>query len=458
MHLPSEFVERTKEILSSEWDDFLSALGQEPPVSIRINKHKAKGTDTLSNIVPWCENGYYLGQRPQFTFDPLLHAGCYYVQEASSMFVGQAIKPHLKEGSRVLDLCAAPGGKSTLIAGLLDEHSLLVSNELIRSRANILAENMMKWGKANTIVTNNCPADFSNLKEFFDIILVDAPCSGEGMFRKDEETIDEWSLANVNLCSERQQKIISDIWDSLKPDGILIYSTCTYNTEENEKNVRWISETLDAEILPINTEKEWKISPAVDNQIPAYRFFPHKTLGEGFFLSVLKKDGESQYTNRKKGRDKKQKVKAPSELHNLLTDSQDYEFFKKGNYWQAISKSLYEDCNYLSDNLNILNAGICLGEYKGKDFIPHQGLALSLQLDREAYPCFEVDWNTAITYLRRENIILPTDVKKGYVLLTHKDAPIGFVKNLGNRANNLYPQEWRIRSANIPNEPVSVIG
>ena len=459
MHLPSEFVERTKKILNSEWNEFVPALESASPVSIRINAGKRVDQSMpLTDNVPWCENGYYLKQRPQFTFDPLFHAGCYYVQEASSMFVGHAIKKHLKDNVKVLDLCAAPGGKSTLIASLLEKDSLLVSNEIIRSRANILSENMMKWGNPNVIVTNNTPATFSKLECFFDIILVDAPCSGEGMFRKDKEVVNEWSLSNVALCRERQQKILTDVWGSLKPGGILIYSTCTYNAEENEKNVEWITESLGADILSVDIESEWNIDPSIDSAFAAYRFFPHKIKGEGFFLSVLKKTGDNREANHNKRKaEKKQKEKIPTELHRLLKDSEKYDYFQQGSYWYAIDRNLYGNYRLLAEHMNVLNAGICLGEYKGKDFIPNQGLALSNRLNEKAFPLCNIDWNTAITYLKRENITLSENIGKGYILLTYRNIPIGFVKNLGNRANNLYPQEWRIRSANLPEQQVDVL-
>lgn len=460
MDLPIDFVTRTKHLLGDQWNSFYTALSKDSPISIRLNKKKVSDNIDLLSNVSWCDNGYYLSERPKFTFDPLFHAGCYYVQEASSMFIGQAIKQYADNNIRVLDLCAAPGGKSTLIADIVDENSLLVSNEVIRSRANILSENMTKWGKANVVVTNNDPAQIGKIKGFFDIILVDAPCSGEGMFRKDENAIKEWSVENVKLCKERQQRILADIWPALKKDGILIYSTCTYNREENEDNVVWMRDELGAKILPITIKDEWNISPSVIEGVTAYRFLPHKTKGEGFFCAILRKSSEGTtfepHRKAKNNKDNNKKVNLPTEYKEYLLSKDDFMFYPKGESWYAVPKHLREDVCFLSSQLNTISESICLGEFKGKDFIPDQSLALSRNLNKEAFIQYEMDWKTAIAYLRKGALVL-LNLPKGYILLTYKHMPLGFVKNIGNRANNLYPQEWRIRSANIPNEVVSII-
>jgi len=461
MDLPADFIIQTKDLLEENWERFLSALNEEPPVSIRLNRYK---TSDLYNSglsgVPWCNEGYYLEERPQFTFDPLLHAGCYYVQEASSMFIGQAIKQYTDKDMCVLDLCAAPGGKSTLIADSINEDSLLVSNEVIRSRANILSENMAKWGKANVVVTNNDPSHIGKIGAFFDIILVDAPCSGEGMFRKDKGAIDEWSVGNVRLCKERQQRILADIWPALKDEGILIYSTCTYNTEENEENVKWIRDELGAEVLSVEVNDDWNISPSAVEGITAYRFFPHKTKGEGFFCAVLRKtsvntghDSPRRLTSTK---DKKGTATLSTDYKNFILDNENYSFHNKGDLWYAVSEKLRTKTEYIDNQLNTTSKGIYIGEFKGRDFIPGQALALSNVLNRQAFDEYEADWETAISYLRKEALVLP-DQPKGYILLTYRDKPLGFVKNIGNRANNLYPQEWRIRSTNIPDREIMVI-
>lgn len=455
MNLPADFITRTKPLLGEEWDAFAEALESESPVSIRINNDKG---DTISYPnVPWSDSGFYLDKRPQFTFDPLLHAGCYYVQEASSMFIQQAFRQYVNDDVKILDLCAAPGGKSTLIAGLMSKNSLLVSNEVIRSRANILAENITKWGKPNTIVTNNDPSRIGKLSVFFDFILVDAPCSGEGMFRKDEGAIAEWSVDNVRLCKERQQRILADIWSALKTDGLLLYSTCTYNLEENEENVQWICEELGAEMLLIEIQEEWGISPSFRKDIPAYRFFPHKTKGEGFFCALLRKTSAVDNTlTRKKDKEKTSKNTISAECKSYIKDSESFVFYQKNNMWHAFPLDLYDDLSLIKSQLNTVSEGICLGEVKGKDFIPNQSLALSTYLNQDVFPVYDIDWETAIKYLRKEPLLLENQ-PKGYILLTYRGIPIGFVKNIVNRANNLYPQEWRIRSNNTPKTVVSVI-
>ena len=261
MNLPSDFIRRTSQLMGEEqFTLFCEALQRETPVSIRMNERKFSQIPQDARPVAWSSAGYYLSVRPTFTFDPLFHAGCYYVQEASSMFVEQALRQYVHAPSVMLDLCAAPGGKSTLARSVLPEGSLLVANEVMRNRSQVLAENLIKWGHSGVVVTNNDPADFAELEQVFDVILTDVPCSGEGMFRKDQVAIDEWSVDNVTLCWQRQQRILRDIWGCLKPGGILIYSTCTFNREENEDNVQWIAEGLGAEIMPVDVKEDWVIT------------------------------------------------------------------------------------------------------------------------------------------------------------------------------------------------------
>lgn len=459
MHLPEDFIKNTRPILKEEWDNFRSALEQDIHTSIRINPNKVTLQNPTYKHVAWSKYGYYLPERPSFTFDPLFHLGAYYVQEASSMFVEQVFRQYIQDKDiTVLDLCAAPGGKSTHIASLISENSLLVSNEVIRSRSKILSENITKAGYPNTIVTNNDPADFRKLPAFFDVILIDAPCSGEGMFRKDNEAVNEWSLSNVRLCQERQRRIIADVWDSLKPEGLLIYSTCTYNRDENEDNVLWMKSEFDAEDLRLDIPPEWGITAAYDENIHAYHFFPHKVKGEGFFLSVLrKKEGELHRKKDSSKKGNKQKANILSkEYLCYIHNPEEYQVFDKTNLWFAFPKHQYEDFLTVTSNLKLVSAGVHVGETKGKDFIPHHSLAMSSLLNVKAFHCFDVDWKTAISYLRRDNLTFE-ELPKGYILLTYKNIPLGFIKNIGNRTNNLYPGEWRIHSPHIPNNEVNII-
>lgn len=459
MQLPLDFINNIKPLLGSEWEEFELALRQDSPVSIRVNPGKGVLPKQPYTAVPWSQYGYYLPQRPSFTFDPLFHAGAYYVQEASSMFIEQVFEQYTAgKDIKVLDLCAAPGGKSTHIASLVTTDSLLVSNEVIRSRAKVLSENITKAGYPNVVVSNNDPSDFKRIPAFFDAILVDAPCSGEGMFRKDPQALQEWSPANVQLCAERQRRIIADVWDSLKPGGLLIYSTCTYNRCENEDNLLWIKKELGAKDLAVDVKPEWGISPSYDAGINAYHFFPHRLRGEGFFVAVLRKDDDSfkgKGNNSLKNKNKQKANSLPQEWKNHIASPADYVFFDKGTSWFAFPQKQYEDFISLLPPLKLISAGIYIGEVKGKDFVPQHSLAMSGSLNKDAFVHHDVDWDTAIRYLRCESLNF-TDLPKGFVLLTYKKQPLGFIKNIGNRANNLYPNEWRILSSRIPENEINI--
>ena len=464
-NLPLSFIERTRRLLGDDFSRFASALESEPPVSIRLNPAKCRLDGELGNRVPWSQQGYYLSSRPAFTFDPRFHAGAYYVQEAASMFLNRVIAQYIHTPVRYLDLCAAPGGKSTDAIASLPAGSLVVSNEVIPNRANILTENIIKWGSPFSIVTRNEAAEFASLEAYFDVIATDVPCSGEGMFRKDPDAMTEWSPANVARCAERQRQILTDVWDALRPGGLLIYSTCTYNTEENEDMVRFLMKRFGATPLAVDTTPDQGISPSLDPEVTAYRFMPHRTRGEGLFMAVLQKPGDSDERRlirlldnkpHKKGKNKAPVV--PDEWQGLLTPDTDFAYIARDSSFAAIPQNYLADYNLLACRLNLLHAGVTLASVKGKDYIPHPALALSTALDTRRVDCVETDLPTALAYLRRESIALPPEQPRGYLLLTYERFPIGWVKNLGNRANNLYPQEWRIRSGytpdNLPDLPI----
>lgn len=411
MDFPKEFIEYTSRLFGEErWQKFLGSFSQETPVSVRYNPFKPVSDIFDGESVPWCKDAYWLKDRPKFTLDPLLHAGAYYVQEAGSMFLDQVLRQYVSTPVCMLDLCAAPGGKSTLARAALPEGSLLISNEPDRRRANILMENMQKQGHRDVYVTNNYAKDFRASRIMLDVILTDVPCSGEGMFRRDEGAIKEWSVQNVRKCAELQRSIVEDIWHCLRPGGLLIYSTCTFNLQEDEENVRWIMEELGADILPVKTRQEWGITGSLLDgfEVPVYRFIPGITRSEGLFMCVLRKHGESQTCHR------------PAE------------------------KQL--------KRLRILSDGAPKGERKGKDIIPSHAEALLAPLHiggmDNAYPCVGLSLEDALRYLHHEAIVLPDDTPKGYVAVTYNGLKLGFVKNLGNRANNLYPKEWAIRNLN----------
>ena len=396
MQLPEDFLRETRLLLGDDrFNSYMKAFNEEAPVSIRLNPKLSTGVRPQDKVL-WCEEGYYLSNRPQFTFDPLFHAGCYYVQEAASMFICHILRQFENKPVAVLDLCAAPGGKSTALRSVLPEASLLVSNEPIPTRAQILLENITKWGAENCIVTNNYPRDFRKTKTKFDLILCDVPCSGEGMFRKDPATISEWSVQNVGKCWRLQREIVADAWECLNPGGTLIYSTCTFNTKENEENVRWIIHTYDAEPIDIPTDPSWRITGSLLSgfDAPVYRFIPGITRSEGLFVCALRKRMKSEELRMK-------------------------------------SSSLFT----LNSKLKILQTDLPQGDF----------------------PCVALSYSDALRYLRGEALVLPAETPRGIVTVTYQGFPLGPVKNIGNRANNLYPKPWRIKTTHLPSEPVEIV-
>ncbi len=436
--LPRDFIDLISPIFADEMADFEAAVAQPPVVSVRLNDKISLPQFADCEAVAWCESGRYLTERPNFTLDPLLHAGAYYVQEASSMFLQQVLNHFVDKNARMLDFCAAPGGKTTLIAQHLTD-GVLVANEFVRQRAYILAENVQKWGSSQVIVTNNATSDFADFIGVFDAVLVDAPCSGEGMFRKDANAIDEWSLQNVQQCVARQRQILADAWKCLKTNGILIYSTCTYNSLENEGNVRWLCQNYDAEVLRIPLDDAWRVTETAEG----YHFYPYRTRGEGLFLAVIcKKQTEQSANLRLKTQPKNL---ASTEFSNYLKNADEYALFEQQNGLKIAFLQQYADLlQFCLKRLNVLHFGVPLAELKGKDLIPQAGLALSKVLNVQNFASVEVDLPTTLSFLRCEAINLP-DVPRGFLLLTYQNLPIGWVKNIGNRCNNLYPQPWRIR-------------
>ncbi|MBR1449320.1 MAG: hypothetical protein IJ588_11330 [Prevotella sp.] len=407
MQLPDEFIRRTRALMGDErFEQYLRSFDEEPPVSIRLNPLKTQGWQPAgsSEPVPWCTGGYYLSSRPQFTFDPLFHAGCYYVQEAASMFLDEVLRQTLSivNCQLSIDMCAAPGGKSTLLRSALPQGCVLYSNEPIRQRASILLENVQKWGYADHLVTNLYPRDYRKSKMKFDLILCDVPCSGEGMFRKDGATIREWSPQNVEKCWMLQRDIVSDAWQCLNDGGILIYSTCTFNTKENEENIRWMLSELDARVLPVETRPEWHITgsllPGFSELV--YRFIPGISRSEGLFMCVLRKG----------------KKTLPHPLP-----------VREGSRYSTKSQPIR------------LMAPL-----------PHR------EGSGESLP-FPLTYSQALAYLRHEALALPPDTPRGLVEVCFEGIPLGLAKNIGTRANNLYPKEWRIKSTHTPQDYTPVL-
>ncbi|MGV6944703.1 methyltransferase RsmF C-terminal domain-like protein [Sphingobacterium kyonggiense] len=417
--------------------------------SVRLNPYKPVDLDLkLSESVPWCPDAYYLDERPKFTLDPLFHAGCYYVQEASSMFLAHIIKELGldKEAVKALDLCAAPGGKSTLLNSVLSSDSLLIANEIIKSRANILEDNLMRWGLSNTIVTNNDPTAFRRLPGFFDLMVVDAPCSGSGMFRKDEDSIDEWSEANVKLCSERQRRILADVMPGMATHGYLIYSTCSYSEEENEQILDWLMDEYEFESVTIPIEESWgiEVTHSKKHEAKGYRFYPHKTRGEGFFVGVLHFKGIQPMFNIKKLKVEKSPVPIES-LKHWIKDYQQFSTFVHHDFVHIFPKELEVYIKAAQQVLYLKNAGTMVGKWLGKELLPSHDLALSIHLSQDI-PTTELNLKDAQSFLRKEPLdpsLFPENLK-GWSLVNYKGQTLGWVKVLGNRVNNYYPKEIRI--------------
>lgn len=437
------------------------ASGQQV-TSIRVNPLKALSVNSETAIInqsaiantqsaiPWCPFGYYLPERPSFTFDPLFHAGTYYVQEASSMFLWEALKQAVGEptaGLKVLDLCAAPGGKSTLLSSYF-ANGLVVANDVIRSRAAILVENITKWGAANTVVTNNDPKDFAGLDGWFDVMVVDAPCSGSGLFRRDADAISEWSEDNVMLCSQRQQRILADAYKALKQDGVLIYSTCSYSQQEDEDILDWLRSSFAVEGIRLAIKEDWGIVESCSPEHGAfgYRFYPYNLRGEGFFTAAFKKkDGTSADYYQVQGLPKITKEEAAA-VATLIKDD-GIEFFKQGENIIAIHRQWKNDVAILQKHLYLRKAGITAGVLKGRDIVPDHELAMSTLVD-EHIARLPLTKQQAIQYLQKKDIE-PGNFGKGWALATYNNTNLGWVKVLPNRINNYYPVEWRILKERI---------
>lgn len=438
-------------------EELKTALAEgEPCTSVRLNTGKNVTDEDIpfkGSRIPWCNSGLYLDQRPRFTFDPALHQGCYYVQEASSMFHGYIVgKLFGNAGSpvRVLDSCAAPGGKTTGVIDSLPYGSLIVANEYVPSRAAVLRENLIKWSYPSCVVTRGDTAAFRRLKDTFDLIIADVPCSGEGMMRKDAEAISQWSTGLIRECAERQWEIVNNLWPSLKPGGIMIYSTCTFNRSEDEEMVERIISEFGAESVDIEVDPEWGIAGGIDTDAICYRFMPHRLRGEGLFVAILRKPGENR-GERQQSKNKTKSAKATPQLMSAkswLTDeaSSEMEIYADDDRINAFPRLHADTLRKIKKELDVIHEGVLIGNVKGRDLIPSQSLALSPCLRKDAFPTVEIDGRTAISYLSGDAITLPDGTPRGFVLLTNRQRPLGFVKNIGNRSNNLYPAPWRIKS------------
>ena len=449
--LPERFVERVlRDLGPDEGAALCRTLEGESPVSVRLNG--AKGMPAPSGRrIGWSPAGYYLAGRPSFTFDPDFHAGRYYVQEASSQFVGHIVEScGGAAGRRVLDLCAAPGGKTTLYASLVGRGGLVVANEINRGRAAVLADNVRKWGTGNVAVTVNDPSQVARLQGWFDVVAVDAPCSGEGMFRKSEEARSEWSEAAVGMCAERQRSILREAWQALRPGGLLLYSTCTFNFTENEEVLRdfaaWAADDLAAaECVPV--EKEWGVVCGSEGVFQTFRFYPHRAEGEGFFAAAARK-ADSGGERVRMPKPQRNPVawaenRAVQELSRWVVEPASMRFALAGDTYYGYWSAQAEAVRMLAGVLNVICSGVEMGQLFKGVLKPAHALALFPALDRSAVSVAELSREEALSYLRRGEV--PAErFAEGMNLVTADGVALGFAKRIGRRCNNMYPNSLRI--------------
>lgn len=456
MQLPERFVERMRQELGeAEATALCEALATESSTAIRLNTPKMSYPPFEAEAVPWSADGYTLSERPAFTLDPAFHAGAYYVQEASSQFAGyilsQAVGGRAQcEGLRVLDVCAAPGGKSTHYASLVGEHGLVVANEINRSRAAVLADNARKWGLGNMVVTCNDSAHLGDYEEWFDVVAIDAPCSGEGMFRKSEEACEQWSEANVKMCADRQWEIVKNVFDTLRPGGVLIYSTCTFNRDEDEALVQRICDEWGEAIEPaqeVDVADEWGAVVGRVGAFQTFRFFPHRVKGEGMFMAVARKAGVP--TSRRRMPKARREViaavekRSEQELSRWVKEPKRMRFFSAGDTIYACWAEHYDEIKALSSRLAVIYSGVALGQiFKGK-LKPDGALAFYVGLNRDAVATAELSLDEALQFLRKQDMSAEPFVE-GVNMVLYKGLPLGFVKRVGARVNNMYPASLRI--------------
>ncbi|MGN6166148.1 MAG: methyltransferase RsmF C-terminal domain-like protein [Flavisolibacter sp.] len=459
MQLPQALLDSLKGVEGFDKEAFEQVhTAAEQVTSIRINPAKWSIMNgewsiggTTHQPVPWSQFGYYLSQRPSFTFDPLFHAGCYYVQEASSMFLEQALKQlvDLSQPIKILDLSAAPGGKSTHIQSLISPGSLLVSNEVIKSRCHILTDNIIKWGSHNVIVTNNDPSAFKKLPGYFDVIVVDAPCSGSGLFRKDETAIEEWSLNNVALCSQRQQRILADVLPALKENGLLVYSTCSYSKEEDEEIGDWLIEEFEMQNEKLEIKNEWSIVESMSSRTGAagYRFYPYRIKGEGFFISCFRKTIAEKEIRLKTAKIEKATAKEKAVMLPWIKNM-DVELIKEADSFTALPVCFLNDYTYLKSALNAAYNGTAIGQIMKDKLVPHHALALSTIVS-DKVATTELPYEVAIKYLQKQDIqIQPLSL--GWQTVNYQKHNLGWINALSNRVNNYYPKELRILKQEPP--------
>ena len=449
--LPVAFTERMRKQLGAEEAERLFvALDSVSPVAVRLNPAKCgeEGVWSDGEVIAWSKNGRKLKERPSFTLDTAFHAGAYYVQEAASQFIDHIISHEKLQGKRVLDMCSAPGGKTTIYSTAVGEEGLVVANEYVRSRANILADNVRKWGMGNVLVTNNAPEHIAQFEGWFDLVAVDAPCSGEGMFRKEEVAREDWSEEAVKMCAARQLSIVRDAWQSLKCGGLFIYSTCTFNEDEDEGLLRAFIEEVGEVFEPsqrVEIEESWGVVRGEVGPFQTFRFFPHKTDSEGLFVAVARKAEPTTQRTPKARKRVMQEVDKNSkkELMRYLQQSENYTFVMVADTIYAYRAEQFKAVQALSEGLTAICSGVAMGQiFKGK-LKPDWALSQYVGFERKAVAVEEVDEARALDYLRKRDIAVG-DMAEGINLITHKGRALGFAKRVGARCNNLYPNSLKI--------------
>lgn len=446
---PSAFTDQIKAKLGNESDAFFEALHSSPKTSIITNRNKPRPSLLENaNEVPWCPGAFYLAERPQFVFDPEFHAGSYYVMEASSMMLWQALDQVLdsEKPLRILDLCGAPGGKSMVIANFMNEDSILVSNEVHRGRYQVLKENTAKWGMPNVFTSSYDPSNIK-MNDFFDCVVVDAPCSGEGLFRKTPDAVDEWSIGNVNLCAKRQQRILHEAARMVKPGGYLIYSTCTYNDIENINNTVYLSNNQEFDTVKLNLD--FNIFEVKKNACFGYHCFPHRMDGEGFFIAALQKSGSALPPKKKKFNRKNKSLThaskhATSKWQEYLNEASSFEIFQHSSgIYYAVKKSIHEAYCKLQQELPHIQGTLLLGEIKREDIVPHHNLALSTFVN-PSVPVIELTLDQAKSYLRKDQVQLES-ANLGWCIVSYQGHHLGWVKQTIRQTKNYFPTNLRVR-------------
>jgi 16S rRNA C967 or C1407 C5-methylase (RsmB/RsmF family)/NOL1/NOP2/fmu family ribosome biogenesis protein len=441
--LPKQFVDRIRHQFPEDAENLLASFDWKPHTSVSLHPIKGQGMFGDEEIVPWMDSGRMLKERPSFTMDPLFHAGCYYPQESSSMILRYILEQVVDSTSLItaLDLCASPGGKSLILSDFLEGRGRLISNEVNRARNAVLCENVIKWGCENTIVSCSEASVFSHLTGYFDIILVDAPCSGEGMFRKDLNAREEWSEKNVLICSQRQDSILKEVYSSIKEGGLLIYSTCTFANDENEHTCKRILESGLFESVPIAVEPEWGIHVVNGNSFSALQFLPHKVKGEGFFISVFRKKTNEPFARLKAKTIFKEASSAEKVmLKEWLNRDVNLHIARDESYYCGSFTA--KELNELAQHLYITLSGVEIGKPMRNSLIPAHGLALSSSLSENIHQV-ELNLEDAISFLRGESIRVEGEA--GWCVAKYLNKPIGWMKIIQNRMNNYYPKEYRIR-------------